>query len=184
MSSIEIGAHIITPRAGYTHHGIYIGDNLVIHYSGLAVELSAGSIEIISLESFQSGREVKVRKYKNPKYGGKIAVDRAKSRLGEDKYDLHGNNCEHFCTWVITGGSSSQQVELAEDFMDIVLPGQTINTLLKTRKHTIQGSDAWEVAKDVGGIGVKAAIVATAPVALPAIVIYKLFKWIYKSDSH
>ncbi|MCP4992000.1 MAG: hypothetical protein GY928_39900 [Colwellia sp.] len=28
------GTHIQSNRLGYTHHGVYIGDNKVVHYSG------------------------------------------------------------------------------------------------------------------------------------------------------
>lgn len=36
---------------------------------------------------------------------------RARSRLGEDRYRLTTNNCEHFCAWCITGDSRSDQVD-------------------------------------------------------------------------
>ena len=29
-----LGAHLVTPRRGYTHHGIYVGNGIVIHYAG------------------------------------------------------------------------------------------------------------------------------------------------------
>jgi hypothetical protein len=29
-----IGAHIVTPRRGYTHHGIYAGEGRVVQYGG------------------------------------------------------------------------------------------------------------------------------------------------------
>ena len=39
-------------------------------------------------------------------------VERAKSRLGEDKYSLPFNNCEHFALWCKTGVSESHQVNV------------------------------------------------------------------------
>lgn len=39
-------------------------------------------------------------------------VERAKSRLGEDKYSLVFNNCEHFAIWCKTGVHESHQVNL------------------------------------------------------------------------
>lgn len=39
-----------------------------------------------------------------------IAIERAKSRIGERLYDYLSNNCEHFVTWVHTGKHKSQQV--------------------------------------------------------------------------
>jgi hypothetical protein len=38
-------------------------------------------------------------------------VLRARSRLGERRYDLLNNNCEHFCNWCLLGESRSQQIE-------------------------------------------------------------------------
>ena len=34
MDLYKIGSHLKVARLGYTHHGIYIGDNKVIHYAG------------------------------------------------------------------------------------------------------------------------------------------------------
>ena len=39
-----------------------------------------------------------------------MAVQRALSRVGERRYSLTGNNCEHFATWCATGIAISQQV--------------------------------------------------------------------------
>jgi hypothetical protein len=38
-------------------------------------------------------------------------VERARSRLGEDRYRFLSNNCEHFCEWCIAGSSRSTQIE-------------------------------------------------------------------------
>jgi predicted ATPase len=43
-------------------------------------------------------------------YSGKETVERARSRIGEDKYNLVFNNCEHFAIWCKTGISESSQV--------------------------------------------------------------------------
>ncbi|MBR0484274.1 MAG: lecithin retinol acyltransferase family protein [Oscillospiraceae bacterium] len=43
-------------------------------------------------------------------YTPEETVERAKSRLGESKYDLAVNNCEHFAFWCKTGLSDSHQV--------------------------------------------------------------------------
>ncbi|WP_316867889.1 styrene monooxygenase/indole monooxygenase family protein [Ralstonia mannitolilytica] len=32
--SLALGAHLITPRLGYWHHGIYVGNGKVVHYAG------------------------------------------------------------------------------------------------------------------------------------------------------
>ncbi|HGY1053508.1 TPA: lecithin retinol acyltransferase family protein [Aeromonas salmonicida subsp. pectinolytica] len=34
MSRFTPGDHLVTARLGYTHHGLYVGGDLVIHYQG------------------------------------------------------------------------------------------------------------------------------------------------------
>jgi hypothetical protein len=38
-------------------------------------------------------------------------VERARSRLGECRYRLLTNNCEHFCSWALRDESRSKQIE-------------------------------------------------------------------------
>jgi hypothetical protein len=107
---MNIGDHLVSPRTGYTHHGIYIGNNQVIHYSGFADGLSSGEIEIASLETFKNGNSFSVSEYLFRTYDGDDSVSRAYSRLGEDWYNVLINNCEQFVTWCIMGIHSSSQV--------------------------------------------------------------------------
>lgn len=107
---IPVGAHLVSPRGVYTHHGIYIGNGSVIHYSGFCDERAAGPIEITDLQRFSSGNGFEARTYKDS-FAPKVIVARAKSRLGEQKYSLFSNNCEHFCHWCITGDHRSPQVD-------------------------------------------------------------------------
>lgn len=44
-------------------------------------------------------------------FSAEETVERAKSRLGENKYSLAFNNCEHFALWCKTGLRESSQVE-------------------------------------------------------------------------
>ncbi len=46
-------------------------------------------------------------------YSPKETVERALSRVGENKYNLLLNNCEHFAIWCKTGVSESYQVKRA-----------------------------------------------------------------------
>jgi len=46
-----------------------------------------------------------------PLFSAKEVVRRARSRLGEDRYRLLTNNCEHFCEWCLHGQDRSYQVE-------------------------------------------------------------------------
>jgi hypothetical protein len=95
---------------GYTHHGIYAGRGRVIHYSGFAHLFKKHPIEITSIEKFSYGKPIQVQHYKSAKYTGRKVVRRMRSRMHENNYHLIINNCEHLCTWAITGVESSPQV--------------------------------------------------------------------------
>jgi hypothetical protein len=105
-----LGAHLITQRRGYEHHGIYVGSGKVIHYAGFAKCEHRGPVEEVPLEQFADGNAVAVRSHPFPKYSGEETVLRARSRLGENSYRLLTNNCEHFCAWCLRGESRSEQV--------------------------------------------------------------------------
>lgn len=110
---MQAGDHLVTPRTGYTHHGLYVGDGKVIHYAGLADGLSRGAIELCSLDEFRAGCPVRVREHLLRVYDRGESVERAYSRLGENLYSVFLNNCEHFVTWCIQGLHSSRQVNTA-----------------------------------------------------------------------
>jgi hypothetical protein len=110
-SEPSIGAHLITPRRGYTHHGIYVGHGTVLHYAGLARDFRAGPVEEVSLERFANGRPVHIECRSTPALDEQDIVSRARSRLGENRYRLLTNNCEHFSEWSRFGTSCSPQVE-------------------------------------------------------------------------
>ncbi|MDY7022414.1 MAG: lecithin retinol acyltransferase family protein [Cyanobacteriota bacterium] len=88
----------------YEHHGIDCGDGTVIHY-----RKPSEVIEQTSMATFARGGKVYVRSYP-VRYIADTVVMRAKSRLGESKYNLLFNNCEHFATWCVTGVSDSHQI--------------------------------------------------------------------------
>ena len=107
----SVGAHLVATRRGYTHHGIYVGNEKVVHYAGLSRGLNVGPVEEVPLAEFVRGHAVSVRLYSNPRFDRRGIIERARSRLGEDSYRLLTNNCEHFCEWCVLGTSRSQQVE-------------------------------------------------------------------------
>ena len=106
-----LGAHIVTPRRWYTHHGIYVGAGQVVHYQGLSSTLRRGPVAKVSLAEFAHGHPVRVHGDVDVAHTGIEVVARACSRLGEDAYDVMRNNCEHFCSWCLIGASRSPQVE-------------------------------------------------------------------------
>jgi len=106
-----LGAHLITPRPGYTHHGIYVGDGTVLHYAGLSRSFRRGPIEQVPLVEFANGRPVQIECRNEPGLEAREIVARARSRLGESRYRLLSNNCEHYSEWSRFGVSRSKQVE-------------------------------------------------------------------------
>jgi hypothetical protein len=104
------GMHLIIYRRGYTHHGIYLGYGRVVHYAG-RIKYPHGLIEEISLAEFSEGRALRAEKWQSGRFNANEIVRRARSRLGERRYDLLRNNCEHFCNWCRLGENRSFQVE-------------------------------------------------------------------------
>jgi hypothetical protein len=51
-------------------------------------------------------------------YSPAETVERAKSRIGENRYNLVTNNCEHFAIWCKTGVSESHQVKKFLESLD------------------------------------------------------------------
>ena len=45
-----------------------------------------------------------------PNYSTEAVMTRARSRIGDHRFDIVFHNCEHFATWCKTGVSSSKQV--------------------------------------------------------------------------
>jgi hypothetical protein len=105
-----LGAHLVTARGAYSHHGIYVGKGKVVHYAGLARSLHRGPVEEVTIACFAAGRELWIQPRDRPGYADRQVVERARSRLGENRYRLLTNNCEHFCTWCLYGESRSEQV--------------------------------------------------------------------------
>jgi hypothetical protein len=106
-----LGAHLVTQRRGYAHHGVYVGNGKVVHYAGLCGSAHRGPVEEVTLARFAAGHAIGVRPHPCPRYASDEVVRRARSRLGENHYRLLTNNCEHLCTWCLFGEGRSQQVE-------------------------------------------------------------------------
>ena len=125
-------------RGAYEHYGIYVGDKRVIHYAGVGNDFK-GEITIHEApfsEFIKNGKSYFVLSFEG-KYPVKIqsttkfiansiytrynkiydvcsaqeTLKRAYSRIGEAKYSLIKNNCEHFAMWCKTGISESTQVK-------------------------------------------------------------------------
>src|SRR5258706_14870210 len=83
-----LGSHLVTPRRGYLHHGIYVGSGKVVHYAGLGNGLRRGPVEEVSLARFARGQSVWVRSSSALGFDCGEVIRRAFSRVGEDCYRL------------------------------------------------------------------------------------------------
>ena len=129
--SLQPGDVIYTDHVLFKHYGVYAGKGRVIHYIGERGHFG-GSIGIreTSLEEFTKGKEFTVVKFKGAnQYSGQETVQRARSRIREESYNLLFNNCEHFALWCKTGESKSIQVEQAVTAA-VVLGGIALATYL------------------------------------------------------
>jgi len=103
-------AHLVTPRRGYIHHGLYVGNGRIIHYPGLVRGLRRRAVEEVSLEEFARGWPVVVRMDSQPRFVGVEAVRRARSWLGEHRYHMIRSSCAHACEWCLCRVSRSRHL--------------------------------------------------------------------------
>lgn len=106
------GDHIKVKRIQglYYHHGIDIGNNTVIHYTGEPGKKSDASIKRTSMEEFLNGGEFEIVRYSEC-LDNETVILRAAQLVGERNYDIFFNNCEHFATYCKLGKSKSEQVK-------------------------------------------------------------------------
>jgi hypothetical protein len=100
--------HLQVPRQHglFDHHGIDLGDGTVAHY------LEGRQILRSPLDDFSRGEPVSVVPYESTSVSPPgVTLRRAMGRLGEQRYNLVFNNCEHFAIWCKTGHHRSTQVE-------------------------------------------------------------------------
>lgn len=107
---MQRGDHLISPRSGYSHHGLYLGKDKVIHYTGFSSGRHQGKIAITTIDEFSQGYPCTIKTHLHPIYSKEEGIARAYRRLGEDWYDVLLNNCEHFVNWCIDGMHSSDQI--------------------------------------------------------------------------
>jgi hypothetical protein len=117
----------------YEHHGIDCGDGSIIHY-----RKPSEIIEKTSLATFTRGNKIYLKQYiKEFCFIPEIVVQRAISRLGEQKYNLLFNNCEHFATWCKTGISYSEQIR---DFVPTI-SRLKVDSLAEPLQEALGGTD-------------------------------------------
>ena len=106
----------------YRHYGVYVGNRKVVHYAGKVGDWDNDvAVREVSMKDFlQDATTYMICEFPQQSnlqnyhlYSNKETVKRAYSRLGERRYDLFTNNCEHFAVWCRTNISFSIQAEQA-----------------------------------------------------------------------
>lgn len=115
MKKLIRGDVIRVSRGLYDHYGVYAGNGRVIHYNGsISGKLqSEPRVEEVSMQKFLDGSntyEYWQLDDESDCYSPEETYLRARSKLGEQNYDLVFNNCEHFARWCKTGEKESRQV--------------------------------------------------------------------------
>jgi hypothetical protein len=116
LNQFKPGQHLKVSSGLYSHHGIYVGKGRVVHYAGKSNGLfddSCSFVQETALAQFAGQRTVYRVSEPDAKFAADEIVRRAKSRLGENRYSVITNNCEHFVSWCIHGEHSSEQVQRA-----------------------------------------------------------------------
>lgn len=138
-----MGDHIRVKRMHglYTHHGIYVSDNEVIHFTGTdddnIMDSSKNMVISSDLNFFLKDGELEVKEYMDEEFQDLYAPEQivayARSCLGDGGYNLIFNNCEHFANVCTLGRFRSHQVErllqnMGVDYMGLL---DTIGGLIK-----------------------------------------------------
>ena len=180
----QSGDHLVSSRTGYQHHGLYLGDHLVIHYQGVSAGIHSGQIAITPLAEFSQGRGYRIQHHRARTFNREESIDRAYSRLGEAHYSTLFNNCEHFVLWCIEGFHYSKQINqlivtggIAHQVLRTVdrqptlaaLPGMATSTALNPSAPTV-------VTAAVGALLGSSATSLAAPLAA-TYGLYRAWRW-------
>lgn len=108
-------------KIGYSHYGIAVSYNEVIHFSGTDSDsiLDQKSVCIIKtfLDVFLKGDICEIMEPYDSPFSREEVVNRAYQYLGQNtfmgkSYNLLSNNCEHFARYIYYGKKDSAQVDV------------------------------------------------------------------------
>ncbi|EJT6165003.1 lecithin retinol acyltransferase family protein [Clostridium perfringens] len=113
------GDHIRVNRGIYSHHGIYVSDEEVIHFTGTEddsiLDWSKNEVIKTGIDYFLRGGKLEVKEYTEDELSDLYPVEHiviyARACLGDRGYNLVFNNCEHFANVCTLGRFRSKQVE-------------------------------------------------------------------------
>lgn len=188
MPRLSPGDHVKVD-CGYWHHGVVVGPDTIIHFSGVNAGKAQASIRLATLADFAGGREVITVQY-GRRHDAETTVALAWAALGRGGYDLAQDNCEHFARYCCTGTARSLQVENA------VGAAGTGMVTFAAAPAAVAGVAALGVVKGISAAGVMSglataggqlgavggvAIVAGAPATLTATIVNNT---VFRDDLH
>ena len=149
MSNLfSFGDHIKVRRAFglYSHHGVYIGNNNVLHLTGnpkrglplCSYGEGLASVRIDNLKDFENGSySLLVNKVVND-FDKTIFLKEANDLVNKDKeYNLVLHNCEHFANSMTNKQNESKQIKYAVYASSL---GGLTSMISVVTLHTLTGS--------------------------------------------
>ena len=116
--SLKPGDHLVVVRGPYTHHGIYEGNGIAIHFVGLNASKDLAIVQRDTLATFANGAAIEVQPYNGDRcFPPDEIVRRAQSQLGKRGYHVLNNNCEVLARWAVTNDARSEQALRAMSFV-------------------------------------------------------------------
>ena len=113
----QSGDHIRVSRGMYDHHGIYVSEEEVIHFSSEDDDNILGSNNRVlstDIKGFLRGGKLEIKVYTDDErvflYPVTEIINWARACLGDEGYNLIFNNCQHFTNYCTLGKHHSEQV--------------------------------------------------------------------------
>lgn len=134
LEQLEVGDLVEFPRGMYSHWGVFVGDEDIVHLAGedtgndgINANLDSGHLFTIcgrrfnkafaKVDNFWDVAGASKAKKNNSKdkkckpFPPEEIKERAFSRIGAIPYNVLWSNCEHFAAWCRNGEQLSQQVD-------------------------------------------------------------------------
>jgi hypothetical protein len=131
-ADLSPGDHIYVKRRRrfYVHHGIYMGDGKVIHFTGSVREKKDPRVQETDLSGFLKGGILRRHDYEE-RLRASETVTIANKQLSDSGYSMLWNNCEHFATYCATGKRQSWQVRRAFSGLGTIAAGFVLVVLAR-----------------------------------------------------
>ena len=135
------GDHIYVKRRRhfYSHHGIYAGNGMVLHFKGAVREKQDPAVIISDMATFLKNGILRRRSYKQ-RLPHAETLQMAHAHLAQKGYSLVFNNCEHFATYCATGKKKSRQVHKIVGSMATLTLAVTGLLIRKKRRINKEGT--------------------------------------------